>query len=522
MSVNDNPGQPIARVPGRSLSGRALLNGIAALLDYGTRLVVGFVVNPYLVAGLGDYGYGVWQMLGRLIGYIAPAGGRPTQALKWTIANRQASTDFDEKRRQVGSAIVVWLFLAPVVVTLGAILTWFVPISLGAPAASFASIRLATGLLVANLLLVGLVNLPKSVLEGENLGFRRMGLSSALVVAGGGSTLLALYLDLGIAGVAAATLLTTGLTGALFLPIARRYVPWFGVRRPPLREVRRFLGLSGWFLGWKFVMQLLRSGDILVLGFLASVDLVTTYTLTKYVPETLISFVAIVVFGITPGLGGIIGSGDLKRAGRVRSEIMALTWLIVSVLGTTVLLWNRSFVPLWVGDQHFAGDLQSLLIVLMITQFVFVRNDANVIDLTLKLRAKVLLGVAAASLSVLTAAVLLRALDMGIAGVSLGFICGNAVLSVAYPRLTGRYLGVVPGDQLRGIVRPALMTIALYGAALWLSRQLVAGSWLDLSLFVVATLPLVAVLALYGGLPRRRRQQLLRRARAILDKKGAA
>ena len=95
------------------------------------------------------------------------------------------------------------------------------------------------------------------------------------------------------------------------------------------------------------------ASDVVVLGMLNSVELVTTYSLTKYTPETLTSFVAIVVFGITPGLGGIVGAGNLQKAARVRSEIMLLTWLVVTVVGVVILLWNRTFIRLWVGAEYY-------------------------------------------------------------------------------------------------------------------------------------------------------------------------
>ena len=50
-----------------SLTKKASLNALASVLDYGVQLAVGFVVNPLLVAGLGDYLYGAWQILGRLL-----------------------------------------------------------------------------------------------------------------------------------------------------------------------------------------------------------------------------------------------------------------------------------------------------------------------------------------------------------------------------------------------------------------------------------------------------------------------
>jgi hypothetical protein len=62
-----------------SLTIKASLNAFASALDYGARLVVGFLINPLLVNGLGAYGmeHGrCWDA----ISYIEPAGGRPTQA----------------------------------------------------------------------------------------------------------------------------------------------------------------------------------------------------------------------------------------------------------------------------------------------------------------------------------------------------------------------------------------------------------------------------------------------------------
>ena len=181
-----------------SLTKKASLNAFSAALDYGARLVVGFVINPLLVSGLGDYGYGVWQILGRLIGYITPASGRPTQALKWTIANQQASTDYEEKRCQVGSAIAVWLMFLPLLVFSGGLLAWFAPLWLKAPKEFYPNIRLAVVLLVANLIAIGILDLPRSVLTGENLGYKRMGLSAVLVIMGGGFTILALNFNTGL------------------------------------------------------------------------------------------------------------------------------------------------------------------------------------------------------------------------------------------------------------------------------------------------------------------------------------
>lgn len=500
----------------KTLTKKASLNAVASILDYGARWLVTFILNPLLVNGLGDFGYGAWQVLERLIGYISPAGGRPTQALKWTIANRQASTDYDDKRRQVGSAVLVWLIFLPLLAVIGAILAWYIPVWLDAPLDWYASVRWSAALLVANLIFTNMAEIPQSVLRGENLGYKRMGLTTLFVILGGGLMALAIYLNMGLIGVAMANLVATALTGAVFFKIVRSYVQWFGIAKPMFAAVRKFLGLSWWFLAWTLIMQLLKAGDVVVLGIFDSAELVTHYSLTRYIPETIIGFVAIVVFGVTPGLGGIIGRGEIQKANRVRIELMIFTWFIVTVFGSTMLLWNRSFVGLWVGGEYYAGMVSNLLIILMVSQFVFIRNDANIIDLTLDLKTKVLLGLLSAVFSAFASVILVGMHKLGIVGLTLGFITGQLILSVGYPWIVGRFLGVSVYSQLKGIIRPAVVTMILFVSLAALGDKFAVSTWFALILSVSLTVGLVSLMALYLGVTGKQRKSLFNRIKKVL------
>src|SRR6266704_2228710 len=102
------PDQAPARArprPAANLTQRASLNVVASLLDYGAKIAVNFLVIPILVTGLGRSLYGVWEMLGRLVGYLTAGDGRPTQALRLVVATMQASDDGAAKRRYVGAAL---------------------------------------------------------------------------------------------------------------------------------------------------------------------------------------------------------------------------------------------------------------------------------------------------------------------------------------------------------------------------------------------------------------------------------
>ena len=501
----------------KTLTKKASLTAFSSILDYGARWAVNFILNPLLVTYLGDFGYGAWVVLTRTITYISPAGGRPTQALKWTIANQQASVDYDEKRRQVGSAVTVWFIFLPLLLLLGGALTWYIPIWLEAPVEFVSIVRWTTALLVIDLIVTNFSEISQSVIRGENLGYKRMGLTTVFVLVGGGLMALALYLDKGLIGVAVAELSATIITGVLFFKLARSYVHWFGIAKPMSGAVRKFLGLSSWFLLWNLVLQLLKAGDVILLGIFDSAELVPYYTLTRYLPETIIGLIAIVVFGITPGLGGVLGKGDFEKANRVRNEIMIVTWFIVTVAGSTMLLWNRSFVDLWVGKEYYAGAIANLLIIIMVSQFVFIRNDANILDLTLDLRQKVLLGLVSAALSAGLCILLIGPLKMGIVGLTLGFICGQSILSIGYPLQIGRFLQISPFSQLKGVVRPGILTILSFGLVSPLSNSLVASSWLLLILYGSITALFFSILVFFIGMTGEQRNLLLKRVRKVLS-----
>ena len=376
----------------KGLTKKAYLNALTVVLDYGATLIVGFIIMPLMVVGLGNYLFGMWQVLVRMIGYLTPASGRPGFALKTTLANQQASTDYEQKRRYVGSTLIIWLLFLPFLMGVGGIVTWYAPYWVHAPIAYFWMVRVAAALLVVDMIDDTLASVPQVTLQGENLGYKRMGMSVVLVFAGGGYTWLALHFNTGIVGVAAAGAASTITTGLFYLWAVRTHVPWFGVARPTPVETRKMLGLSTWFMGWNLVTSLLLASDVVVLGLLNSIESVTNYSLTKYIPETLIGVIIIIVFGIMPGLGSIIGTGDHEKAIRLRDEINSFIWLVATALGASILIWNKVFLGLWVGADHYAGSIPNLLIVVAAMQLAFIRSDGNIIDLTLRMGQKVLLG----------------------------------------------------------------------------------------------------------------------------------
>jgi O-antigen/teichoic acid export membrane protein len=511
-----------SRPAGRDLTSRASLNAVAAGLDYGVRAGVELVVSPLLVSGLGAQVFGAWRVLWQWSAYVWGASGRSAQALQFAIANRQWTATPTEKRQLVGSAVVVWLIFLPVLLGAGALGVWLGPTFLDVPPAEYTEVRVAAAVLIVDAMAVTLLTLPRSALQGENLGYARMGISTVLIALGGVLLVVAVKLDLGLVGVAAATLTTSILTGWVFWRITRRRLAWYGVARPSRRLVRWFLGLSTWFLGWKFILEAMIASDVLILAGFASLSLVAAYALTKFVAESLSQALGLIVQATIPGIGGYLGAGRLRKAATLRGEVMALVWLVATAAGATVIAWNGSFVGLWVGDDLFAGNVETLLIVILGLQIAVIKADTFVIDVALVPRVKVVAGVVAAVASIGLAVVAVGPLDGGVVGLCLGLIAGRLVLGVAAPVAVGRVLGLPLRRQCRAVVRPALVTALGFAGALYAGSHLAVDSWLLLVPAVAVTVLAVGVAAAYAGLTVDQRAQLAMRARATVTRLRSA
>jgi O-antigen/teichoic acid export membrane protein len=496
-----------------TLTQRASLNVVASLLDYAAKLGVSLVVVPILVGGLGRSLYGVWEMLGRLVGYMTAGDGRPTLALRLVVSNLQSSPNNALKRRYVGGALVVWLLFLPLIVAGGVALVWLAPTITKVAPTGYTSVRLTCVLLTLSLLFGNLASLPESVLRGMNLGYKRMGMQAGLEVVGGALIALGIYLGLGMAGAAGAQIVFAVLMGLCFLWVVRKYVPWFGAARPTRQEVKGLLSLSLWYSAGEALSKLQLASDVIILGMVLSPATVTGYVLTGYAARMCVNVQSLAAAGVIPGIGGVIGEQQYEKAIRLRNELSALTWLFVTTVGATILLWNRSFLSLWVGAENYAGIWINLLLVVAMAQTAFVRSDSYVIDASLQPRQRVIVAAAAAALTIGLATVL--SMRFGIAGLCVGMIAGRLTQSIAYPHLVHACLGAASRSSLRGIARPTAVTILLFALAAYFGDRIVLRHWIGWVAGVAVTCGAVFGVAVVAGLSPKARGAVVRRGQEL-------
>jgi O-antigen/teichoic acid export membrane protein len=503
---------PIASARG-SLTRRAVLTAIASLLDYGAQLATTLVVTPIVVSGLGSSLFGVWEMLRQAVGYMTAADGRPMDALRLVVASEQSSADGGRLRRNVGAALGVWLVFLPVVALAGTTLVWFAPVITKVGPELETPVRLACAFLVLAFIAGALASIPEAVLRGMNLGYKRMGWQAALSLTGGLLAVGALSLGLGVWGLGAAQLGLAAITGLCFVLLAKRYVSAFGVARPAKSELVSLLRMSAWLTGGLVLTNLLLASDVLILGMVVSPLVVTTYVLTGSAARMSVTLFNFTVGATTSGLGGLIGQGEYERAAEIRNDLVTLTWLFVTIVGATILMWNRSFVALWVGEEHYAGLWANVLIVCVMAQTAFIRGDAFVIDAALRPRPRVIVTAIAAVLTL--AATLALTPIFGIAGLCAGILLGRLPQTLAYPWLVASSLRRERAIALTRAVRQLGVMALIFVGAAWLGQRVTAPHWLEWAAASAVTAAVVFGLALVLGLPAHVRHAVVRRTRSM-------
>jgi O-antigen/teichoic acid export membrane protein len=272
--------------------------------------------------------------------------------------------------------------------------------------------------------------------------------------------------------------------------------------------------MSAWIAVGEIVAKLAMASDVIILGMVVSPALVTTYVLTGYAGRIALGLHVFTTGAAMPGLGGVIGRGEHDWAARLRREIMNLTWLFVTAVGATILLWNRSFLALWVGPVNYAGFWTNLLIVIATVQTALVRTDAYVLDATLQPRLRV--WVAAVAAVVIVGASLALTPALGMVGVCLGVLAGRLVQSIAYPLLVDRCLHRPARLAVRSIIRPLMVMLLLFGATAVVGDHVLTHHWLAWAAGVVASLALIMVVAFATGLSAEAREAILGRVRTML------
>lgn len=475
-----------------NLSKRAILNALTGIIDFGAKMLVGFILNPIMVAKLGTVFYGAWQVIGQLNSYMATADIRAATSLKYLLArNRTVSSDH-ELRKAVSKALYANAIFIPLYSLLGVAIIWFSPIVAGVGEALYSTVRIATSLVVISFITTQFFFLFESTLHGMNLAYKRIGIRAIITILGGVAMVSVLYTGYGIVGLAAVQIGISVLTGFTFWWIVKRSIPWFAFVKVGFGEIWEFVRLSGWFMLLKFADLTNQSIDMILLGYFAGPKQVSIYAITKYTTNAASGIARTVSNAVSIGIGKFVGEKNAVKVVRARQQLLAIQWYILIILGAVICLFNESFIRLWTEEALYGGPFETLLIVSISLLIVLYQIDSAIINFTLNIRRKVAISFGSSVIMVLMAWALVP--DLKITGLLIAIFVGNLFNVVMFAKIVAKTFDMRKALTSIFFSKIAGIGVLLLGISSYLSVFIYASNWLILSLYI---LTYGAILALF-------------------------
>lgn len=470
--------------------------------------VITLVLSPFVVHSLGDVRYGVWGIIGGLVGYLGLLDLGIRVAVTRYVAHHDAKGDQDAVNRFVSTAFCMFVACGCVAAVVGFAAAGLLPFVVQLPSAhtteAIAAVAISSFAVAAALiggvyggLLAGLQRFP--LMHGIGIGIELLRAAIVYVAlrAGGG------LVDLALIQLAAVTL-----RGLLTYIAARRTQPGLRTARRlfDARTMREILTFSGYTMILHVSGIVIFSSDAIVIGMLMPVTHVAFFVIAG----NLAAGAFRVLGGVSQALYPLVSARQAAEGTRATTGLLTgssrLGALVILPILLTLLLRGRTFIALWMGPEY-ADTSGAVLEILALGLCFFASYQMLVSTMTaLNLhRGLVPFFVGEASLNLALSVVL--GLTTGITGVAWGTTLPRIALCLGFgPRYARKHLGVAVREYARHAwIRPFASMVPFAGASLLIEHLWQPSSLLTFMLQVAAALPVAGLGAAWVGLERQER-----------------
>jgi O-antigen/teichoic acid export membrane protein len=349
-----------------------LRNTIANWSAFVVAAVVSFFLAPFIIHRLGDASYGIWAVLGSLVGYLGLLDFGVRGAVTRFVAGYHAKADHQGAAQAVSGAMRVFGVLATLVIGVSIILAFSLEHLLNIPPSLLEDARsvvLLGGLAMAAAFVGG-------VFSGIVAGLYRFDLDSGVEIAmtliRAAAVVVALETGYGLVALGVIQLAISVLRGGIAFIMVRRLYPQLaflgtGTTRDMVRQLLSFSLFSSLI---HFSSILIYHTDSLVIGAILPIGLVTYYSIAAMLIEYARQIVAAMSRIVTPRASALQAHGGDAAAADAILRIGAVATLVTVPIALTFLIRGESFIALWMGLEY-APLSSPVLIVLAATVWLY-------------------------------------------------------------------------------------------------------------------------------------------------------
>jgi len=438
-------------------------------------VVAVYFLTPFTIHKLGDDGYGTWNLINSITGYLGLLVlGVPMASVRY-FAQHVAKGDTRALNEAVGSCTALYLLLGGVALVVGAGLYVFFMRAYDIPVALLGDARWAFGLTVLFVALGFVGLLPNGILAAHddfvprNI-VRLWGVLLRIVLTFG---LLALRASITL--LALVQLACMLFDFALCWLLVRRRYPATRVRLADFdwKMTRAIFAFSIYVLVLNAGARLSFETDSLVIGAYLDVGHIPFFTVANSFIIYLMEFVVAIAAVVMPTATRLQTQG---KAGELREIFLKWSKIALSLTlaaGLFLIVLGPRFIAWWV-DPTFERPAGDVLQILMVSYLIFlpVRGVALPILMGLGKAGLSTIGFLVAGVLNLGLSILLVR-PLGLAGVALGTAIPNVLFAGAVFLQACRELDVPVGRFLRYVVpRAVLGALPVVALLLWFKLHL--------------------------------------------------
>lgn len=457
-------------------------------------IAVGFFLMPFVIHAVGDRWYGMWVLVGTLIGYYGYFDFGLSVAVQRFIARAIGQGDDAEVNRLVTTAFFLFLVLGVLALIASAGAATFAPNFLNDPEEIrvFRIIVLILGLNVA-------VSFATAPVNGLFAGHMRFDVATILqlVILIGRTILIVYFMRAGysIIALGAITFLAGLVENVAKIWYARRLFPGVRIRRSMyapdrLGELFRYGGKT--FLNQLAELVRFQINQPVIAAFI-NLSAVTMFNIAGTLAYYFRSLIQALSGVLVPMYARQQAEGD--RAGLAKSHIFTtkLTSVVAVLGGGAMIVFGDAFIRLWMGTQY--ADAYPALVVLAVGTTVFMTQQPAVAMIyglgvvgTLA-KATIFEAVANVSLS------LILVQSHGILGVAFGTAIPLLFLSLYVMKFSASLAGIGFLAYLRALVPLWTLLTAMQIGTGFVVSQVAPDSFSGLIMLFVAFYPVQALIA---------------------------
>ena len=429
-----------------------------------------YLLTPFTLHKLGDDGYGTWNLIMSITGYVGLLVlGVPMASVRY-FAQHVAEGDLRKLNAAIGSCAALYLLLGGIAIVVGLGLYEFFALTYHIPATLHADARSAFGLTVLFVSVGFIALLPNGVLAAHEDFVTRNIIRLWGVLLRLGLTLALLTLKASLTMLALVQLACLVFDFALCWWLVRHRYPETRVRLADFdwATVRRIFSFSVYVLVLNAGARLSFETDAIVIGAFQNVGSIPYFTVANSFLIYLMEFIVAIAAVVMPTATRLKTHG---RGGELRDVFLKWSKIALSLsmaVGLFLIVLGPRFIAWWI-DPAFEQPAGQVLQILMVSYLIFLPVRGVALPILMGLGKAGLPTIAFLVTGILNLGLsILLVRPFGLAGVALGTAIPNVLFAGLVLVRACRELETPLGVYLRYVVpRATLGALPVLALLLW-------------------------------------------------------